>query len=447
MSDPALTLLYEFAKMQTLSASRGLGPTLSFVRAGEATYFDAQGILRTAGSGVARFDHNPSAKNSLGLLIEEARTNFCLQSSDVVTAPWASIQTPVLTANDAISPRGTLEATLITDNNATNREGVQQSVVVPNNSATHATSIFVKKTAGGTSPTFGLEMVYAGGTGTTPVQIRLNTDTGETNGVGGGAAQDCGDYWKLWGLSTNNASGNTTLLIKLLPATAANGSFVDVMSTTGSAHAWGCQAELGSTPTSYIETFAVAVARNGDEISSADLSWLNTAEGTLFTDIIVPVVPTTGSGTPFIIAIDDGSAVDRILHTLSRETTNFDSIMFVTASSVNVSLKDTNANVPEGQRLRMGSAWKVDDIAMSTNGNAPLTNSSVTIPTGLTTLRLAAPGGTVQSNGHIREIRDYNVRKDNQFLVQLSNGQIPNNPLDFSRPLIRDMMRPIQRTF
>ena len=425
--DADLTLLYQFADAKTLEAINGLGPTLDITRASIATFIDSAGLLQTAPADTARFDHDPATGAPLGLLIEEARTNLGLQSGNLVTTPWTSIQTPGLTIDNAISPRGLLEVTLFTDNSATNREGVQQSITVPNNNATHTSSVFVKKTTGAVSPTFGLEMNYSGGTQTAPVEVRLNTDTGETNGEGGGStqAQDFGDYWRLWGRSVNNNTGNTTLQVKVFPALAAHGSFIDVASTTGSAHAWGFQAELGSTPTSYIETFGVAVARNGDQISSANLSWLNPAEGTLFTDITVPVVPTTGSSTPFIIAIDDGSAVNRILHTLSRETINFDSIMFVTDSSVNVSLKDTNANVPEGQRLRMGSAWKVNDVAVSTNGNAPLINSSVTIPTGLTTLRLAAPGGTAQSNGHMREIRYYNVRKDNQFLVDLTNGLLP----------------------
>jgi len=449
VSDPNLALFYEFARNKNLVASQGLGPTLGITRASTATFIDSAGLLQTAPANTARFDHNPATGQSLGLLVEEARTNLALQSSNLVTAPWTSIQTPGLATNNAISPKGILEVTLFTDNSATNREGVQQSITVPNNSDTHTSSVFVKKTTGATSPTFGLEMNYSGGTQTAPVEVRLNTDTGETNGEGGGStqAQDFGDYWRLWGRSVNNSTGNTTLQVKVFPALAAHGSFVDVASTTGSAHAWGSQAELGSTPTSYIETVGAAVARNADRISTTDLSWLNPAEGTLFTDMTVPPVPQTGGSTPFIIAIDDGSAVDRILHTLFRETTNFDSVLFVTDGGVNVSITDTNADVQEGQRLRMASAWKVNDIAVSTNGNAPLINASVTIPTELTTLRLDSPAGTVQSNGHIREIRYYNERKNNQFLEDLSNGLISEPSLSFSRNVARPVARNLARTF
>ena len=45
-------------------------------------------VLQTASSGQARFDHNPTTGESLGLLIEEARTNVCLYSEDFSDAGW-----------------------------------------------------------------------------------------------------------------------------------------------------------------------------------------------------------------------------------------------------------------------------------------------------------------------------------------------------------------------
>jgi len=444
MADPTLTLFHEFARNKNLIASKGLGPTLGITRASTATFFDSAGVLQTAASGVARFDHDPSTNESLGLLVEETRTNLSLQSGNLVTAPWTSIQTPGIATNNAISPRGLLEVTLFTDNNATNREGVQQSITVPNDSATHTSSVFVKKTTGATSPTFGLEMNYSGGTQTAPVEVRLNTDTGETNGEGGGGtqAQDFGDYWRVWGRSTNNSTGNTTLQVKVFPALAAHGSFVDVAATTGSAHAWGVQAELGSTPTSYIETFGASVLRAADLISTTDLSWFNPLEGTLFTDTIVPPIESTGGGTPFILVLDDGGSTNRIIHVYKRETGNYDATAFMKSRT----LSDATLDLVENDILRMASSWKGSTHAASFNGNASLIDSATVIPTGLTTLRLAAPAGTVQNNGHMREIRYYNVKKDDTFIVNLSNGLISeDNDLTFIRHLARPLVRSLAR--
>jgi hypothetical protein len=78
---PALkpTLLLDFANTEELDSR------ITFTRASTATYFDQFGVMQTAASGVARFDHNPTTFESLGLLIEESRTNLLLNSATLST--------------------------------------------------------------------------------------------------------------------------------------------------------------------------------------------------------------------------------------------------------------------------------------------------------------------------------------------------------------------------
>ena len=66
-----------------------LDPRVTFTRASTATYVDGDGALRTATTNEARFNHSPTTGESLGLLVEEARTNLCLYSQAISTAPWA----------------------------------------------------------------------------------------------------------------------------------------------------------------------------------------------------------------------------------------------------------------------------------------------------------------------------------------------------------------------
>lgn len=73
------TLLLDFANTKQLDSR------ITFTRASTATYFDQFGVMQTAASGVARFDHNPTTFESLGLLIEESRTNLLLNSASLAT--------------------------------------------------------------------------------------------------------------------------------------------------------------------------------------------------------------------------------------------------------------------------------------------------------------------------------------------------------------------------
>jgi hypothetical protein len=71
----------DFAGLKTLD--HGVGPAITFTRASNATFFDASGTLQTASNDAPRFDH--SGGSSLGLLIEEARTNLLLNSATLAT--------------------------------------------------------------------------------------------------------------------------------------------------------------------------------------------------------------------------------------------------------------------------------------------------------------------------------------------------------------------------
>ena len=67
--------------------SKKLDSRINFVRGSTATYTDESGIIRTAAQDEARFDHD-SDGNSLGLLIEESRTNLVTYSEDYSQSSW-----------------------------------------------------------------------------------------------------------------------------------------------------------------------------------------------------------------------------------------------------------------------------------------------------------------------------------------------------------------------
>jgi hypothetical protein len=55
--------------------TRALDPRITFTRASTGTFVGSDGLIKTAAINAPRFDHNPTTGESLGLLVEEARTN------------------------------------------------------------------------------------------------------------------------------------------------------------------------------------------------------------------------------------------------------------------------------------------------------------------------------------------------------------------------------------
>jgi hypothetical protein len=84
-------------------------------------------VLQTAAANVARFDHNPVTGESLGLLIEESRSNLVLQSEDFTTT-WAATRATI-GANSVVAPTGALTADRLIDTTDNNTHFVSQSVI------------------------------------------------------------------------------------------------------------------------------------------------------------------------------------------------------------------------------------------------------------------------------------------------------------------------------
>ncbi len=234
-------------------------------------------VLQTAASGVARFDNNPTTFESLGLLIEESRTNLILQSEDLDTT-WTETRA-TLSLNSVVAPNGALTADRLiasTDNN------------------THFSSQTFTGTAA--SHTF---TVYAKASGLNHVALRLfngtsqvglayyNLSTGATGTVTAGTAAITSvgnNYYRCSLTATLAASASCTADIQLANADNTN-SFIG--NAFDGVTLWGAQVELGAFATSYIPTVASQVTRAADAASMTGTnfsSWFNQAEGSLYVD-------------------------------------------------------------------------------------------------------------------------------------------------------------------
>jgi len=231
--------------------ARALDPRITFTRASRATYVGRDGLVKYAGDDEARFDHDPTTGESLGLLIEEGRTNLIPRSQELDASTWNKYFGSSVSANYAIAPDGTQTADRI---------------------------IFDGTPSGQITYNFPIE-----GDGLIPGQqyvfsAWVKSDGSSNNGcslyVGGTSIQIIPtSEWKRIYLVRTAAA-----------ATGENPLFL--CGVANSLLVWGVQFEEGSFPTSYIPTTATTATRSPDNASitgTSFSSWYNQSEGSVVT--------------------------------------------------------------------------------------------------------------------------------------------------------------------
>jgi len=354
-----------------------------------------------------RFDYDPVTLAAKGILIEEQRTNLLTYSNDYADASWTALGAKNLAANTTVSPDGLTNASTLTDNSAVAYQGIQKTVSVANDSATYTASVYIRKTTGGTSSTFGVNLQISGGT-TVTTQPRLNTDTGILiNGVG--TVQNAGAYWRLTCSVTNNSSGNTSLGFSIYPATSPYNVTTDSSAATGAAIIYGAQLEAGAFATSYIPTVASTVTRSADVAlitGSLFSQWYRQDEGTFVVNFDRIATNTAsysggqprvfratdeGVGSNFLIACGDSGAGEKFL---------------VRSSGVDVAAITSGVQIAANTTGKMASAYATNNFGLSVNGGAVGSDTSGASPVSINTLHLGdGASSTRVINGHIQNIQ------------------------------------------
>jgi len=258
----------------------------------EATYIGSDGLIKYAAADEARFDHDPATGESLGLLIEEARTNFNPNSAATYNG-GANV-----TANSALAPDGTFTAAALQPPASSNPGGTHELYAVFASVGTvnvgNTVTVYARRNPGSAMKYLILRLFTSGW------YNFYNLETGQVvvnNPDMPGSMTSVGNGWWRCQLTNNTSAGATSSLrtfVSTVPSIApqTNGDPV---------YLWGVQNEAGSFPTSYIPTSASAVTRAADvaDITGTDFSnFYNNTEGTWFTDMALGY--TQNAGNPFI---------------------------------------------------------------------------------------------------------------------------------------------------
>lgn len=213
--------------------------------------------LMTAPINVPRFDCDPVTGKSLGLLIEESRTNLLGYSQDFTNVAWPKVNSTIIPTY-IIAPNGTLTGQKYINNSGSATTLIAQTVTF---AATSNNTFSVYAKAGEVNQFYlQFSSVYVAGG---PAAF-FNLSTGTVGSVTAGftaAIVPVGNGWYKCSIS-----GTTTISVP----TACN-VFIANNSFTGNGYSgfyiWGAQVEQGTSATSYIPTTTTAITRTADSAS------------------------------------------------------------------------------------------------------------------------------------------------------------------------------------
>lgn len=353
--------------------------------------------------------------SSDGLLVEEARTNLCLQSEDLSTS-W-SLTNHVLTPNATTAPDGSQTADLLTDDGLGGGPlRATQSFSPLSTTGSKTFSAFVKADQ---STVFAIDSInYAALDLATWFDV--STGTVGTTGVDvdDSGIEDFGNGWyRIWIAFT--ADGADTAGSFGAWICAADGNLNMTGDGTDSGFIWGAQLEEGAFPTSYIPTTTTSEPRNLDSVSSTDVSWASTGDATWYAqaDLIA-------AGNNYLVSVSDNSSSDRF-EILADSTGDGGAVRAATGGTSGV-IFQVGGDWETGSR-RLVTGWAENDMAAYLDGVSIGTDTTTDgALVGLSHLYVGADhNGSPVMNGIISEIRYYDERLDNDTLLDLSNGIFP----------------------
>ena len=305
---PSLDLRFALAKK--------LDPRITFTRGSTGTYFGSDGLMRTAGVNEPRFDHDPITGQSLGLLVEESRTNLVRNN----TAQGAVAGTPgtlptnsyVYTVPSGITPQ---VISVGTENGITYFDVRFYGVSSQNGELS-----WVPQTGTNTPITGGqvvsastyLKVVSGTFANITNLSVRILDYNGasylaESSTTVSASSLQSSTLTRYSHTRTTNGSANGVVFSITLNKTSAGP--VDITLRIGMP-----QIEVGSFPTSVIPNSSISstVTRSADNASMTGTnfsSWYNSSEGTLYAN-----AKSNGNTTQItgIAALNSGTGAYRV---------------------------------------------------------------------------------------------------------------------------------------
>jgi hypothetical protein len=368
------------------AGSRTLDPRITFTRTSSATYMGRDGLVKIAPANSARFDHlynsTTGEVESLGLLIEESRTNLLLRSEEFDNASWIAVRATV-TPNSEAAPTGTITADSVTGTDTS--PYLQQNL--SSGAGTYTLSVYLRAALGNTSNL---------------CRLRINDSV---EGLQSGLIFTISQTWQRYSF-TVYISGSV------------NHVRIDITSGD-TVYYWGAQLEQGSFPTSYIPTTTSTVTRTADNasITGSNFSdFYNPSEGSILCYFYKKEDPTT-----FHYFVSLRNTNDTINRMNILASTAFSGMVRGVIINNNVSVADNfTGYIYSRENINKSIfAYKENNTNTSAGGLIVQDDTSCEIPQVINALDIGRYG-TLSANCIISQITYYSSRLPNDQLITLT---------------------------
>jgi len=371
----------------------------------------------TAINSAPRFDHDPETGESLGLLVEESRTNL-MPYSVATKADWV---TSGGTSTDlSLNALGVFPGVRTASGGFTYHGLNTQNITGLTNGETYTATFWFR--AGDTNPSNKIRLIFRNDTESSVSDVSKTNAETEYGSVSSyrtfeGAAGTATS--SLTVLSAETMADGLTY--KLVASFVAEGANTDAYKfgiqsnseTTGeTVIALGMQLERGSFATSYIPTSGSTVTRAADVASITGTnfsSWYNDSEGTVFSS------SRHKSVTARTLAFTDGTSNNAMQQYLLANTAAMDSYV---SNSWQGSGATTITFVAD-QQFNVASTIQTDSGVTAANGALGTVDTSYGIPT-VDRLLIGQSRSSDNTNGTIRRLTYWPTRLSNDTLQTIT---------------------------
>jgi hypothetical protein len=413
---PSLALIpsgYKASKVYSVLPTDGTGD-FDFTRSGNATRVNSEGLIELVSSNVPRLNYpliDGVVQGCPSLLLEPQRINLLPYSEDFSNAEWikGSVLTPI---SGFVSPKGDLSAFKLVEDSSNSIHRIYDIIPI-SNGVTYTQSIFAKK-----GERNFLQIMFGGKIDPTDF-ANFDLENGVITSEVGDVSPKIEYYGNGWYKCSATATSTQTSTEAFYLTIVENGQSSRTQSYQGDGtsgiYIFGAQVEAGSYPTSYIPTTTTTATRSAETCNNAgDVNTFNDSEGVLMAEISA----LANDLTVRCISISSGNYIDsvQLRYWSSSNTLEY---RVVDGSVIVVFLRPVINNIVESNKILV--KYKSNDCSIWVNGFKIATDTSATMPSGLSELAFDDGNGTTPFYGNTKQIQYFPTALNDSDLETLTS--------------------------